>query len=231
MGVPTETMLFRLIHRGDRPPLSALPDDTPPAIVDMVRACWSSDRAARKSSAECAAILDHCHHVVASRDFDIFFSHAWATKPFLSHVYVMLTQLGFRVWYDQHEMGHDLQRSMREGIARSKVLLACINSIYQSRPNCMFELQEAKSMTPAKVIVALSTEAEPLTWASTKLVDLCDLQRNMFVDIGAVAKEWDGVGDSGPSTEMIKKLRLALEPLVKVLSTVGCAPALLTCSL
>jgi hypothetical protein len=59
----------------------------------------------------------------------VFFSHAWVDKPLLSHVFVLLMKRGYNVWYDQNDMGYDLQRSMREGIAYSKVVLACINEV------------------------------------------------------------------------------------------------------
>ena len=42
--------------------------------------------------------------------FDIFFSHPWKSKPFLAHVYKQLVAQGFRVWYDEREMGFDLRR-------------------------------------------------------------------------------------------------------------------------
>ena len=48
--------------------------------------------------------------VVSGSKFDIFFSHPWKSKPFLAHVYKQLVAQGFRVWYDEREMGFDLRR-------------------------------------------------------------------------------------------------------------------------
>ena len=54
---------------------------------------------------------------------ELILSHS---KPFLSNVYKLLTNEGYRVWYDQYEMGFDLVRSMKEGIERSTVVLCCV---------------------------------------------------------------------------------------------------------
>ena len=43
---------------GARPPLDQLPDDTPPAIVEMINQCWDNDRTVRPSAAQCLAIVE-----------------------------------------------------------------------------------------------------------------------------------------------------------------------------
>ena len=53
---------------------------------------------------------------------------------------------GYRVWYDQNEMGFDLVKSMKEGIERSTVVLCCVDSIYQQRDNCMLEARHARQV-------------------------------------------------------------------------------------
>ena len=88
-----------------RPPLSALPSDTPATVISMITSCWSKDRSLRKSAVECVSILQYNLDILSTGQFDIFLSHAWTTKPLLSHVYQILTKAGYRVWYDQTEMG------------------------------------------------------------------------------------------------------------------------------
>ena len=41
-------------------------------------------------------------------------------------MYKLLVNEGYRVWYDQYEMGFDLVKSMKEGIERSTVVLCCV---------------------------------------------------------------------------------------------------------
>ena len=44
---------------------------------------------------------------------------------------------------------------MSEGIINSKIVLVCANSVYQGRPNCMFELREAARLYPDKIVTLL----------------------------------------------------------------------------
>ena len=36
---------------------------------------------------------------LSTGEYDIFFSHRWANKPFLSHLHHLLCEHGYRVWY------------------------------------------------------------------------------------------------------------------------------------
>ena len=66
-----------------------------------------------------------------------------------------LNNLGYKVWYDEIHMQWDLKSSMRDGIMKSKVVLACISTAFEKSKFCMFELNEAKNNS--KVIFALVT--------------------------------------------------------------------------
>ena len=63
-----------------------------------------------------------------------------------------LTDLGYRVWYDEIDMGNNITASMSEGIKNSTVVLVCANSTYQGRPNCMYELRETARLYPDKIV-------------------------------------------------------------------------------
>ena len=148
-------------------------------------------------------------------------------------IHTLLCWVGFRVWYDENDMAYDLQRSMRQGIERSSVVLACINKTYEQRPNCVFELQEAVKAN--KPIITLNIEKEgPFAWAGKNtthgdLMELCSLKTKFFVDIGALAcrPDWttdqDTLDDSSP---LFEELRLVLEPLSKILHDINCLPSL-----
>ena len=137
---------------------SVIGADVPPAIRDMIEKCWDKRRERRFTAVQCYTCISQVHNVMSKKKFDIFFSHPWAEKPFLCHVYSLLVGQGYRVWYDQNDMGYDLHKSMREGIEGSHVVLACVNSVYEKRPNCMFELEETRNLFPDKIIVALFLE-------------------------------------------------------------------------
>ena len=222
--VKNETMLCGKVHRGERPPLDQIPADTPPELISMIECCWDEERSKRKSAVECLSILQYNLDLLSTGHFDVFFSHAWVDKPLLCHVYHTLTKLGYRVWYDQTDMGHDIKESTKRGIASSKVVIACVNPTYQSRDTCIFELREANAT--GKPIVSLVTEDDPLTWATPEVQDLCKLKSRLYVNICDVAK-WNWKDDQGITPEMLTDLSVALEPLSKLLEDLNCSPSLI----
>ena len=165
-------------------------------------------------------------YLVNKSKFDIFFSHPWRNKNVLRHVYDHLVSVGYRVWYDENEMGWDLKKSMQEGITNSKVVLVCLNQAYEASKNCMHELIESSKID--KTIFTLATEAEPLTWAgkNTKYGDvkaLCQLESYMFIDIGKICEHpsWN----SPPvDTTLLCELKNEVDKLVKYFKGVNCRP-------
>jgi hypothetical protein len=222
--IKKETVLCSKVHLGHRPPKSQLPTNLPPPIVTMIEDCWSKDRSKRYSAVECHSTIDYHFHLMSEEKFDIFFSHAWVNKPLLSHVYRMLTKAGYKVWYDMNDMGHDLNESMKQGIQNSAVVVACVNTVYQSRPACMFELAEARSIE-GKQIVSVVLEENPFVWASPELEELCRLRRTMWVDISAIAKDPVWVSESGPERKLLQQLQTSLTPLFKLLRDLKCFPS------
>lgn len=220
--IKSKEQLCWCVHQNQRPPLQDLPHYTPPQIKNLITSCWSKDRSQRFSASQCYSIASWHYQQLTTTNFDIFFSHPWSSKPFLAYVFEELSRRGYRVWYDQHEMGHDLKKSMVNGIKNCKVFLACLNSSYQTRENCMFELEEAKSI-PGKTVITLLTEDNPLSWADDRLMELCDFKSQMCVNISQHAKlDWEAETDALPYR--LAKLRKDLEPLIKVLAVNGCAP-------
>ena len=139
------------VLKGERPSLNSLPIGTPPHIKQMIVDCWSKDRQQRWTAQECFVALNLEYNRLASKEFDIFFSHRWPSKPFLSHVHKLLCEHGYKVWYDLDHMGHDLNKSMEEGVEKSTVVLAFVDAEYLQRPNCMRELLHAhKVVTEGK---------------------------------------------------------------------------------
>ena len=175
--------------------------------------------------------------------YDIFFSHAWADKCVLSYIYSWLTDLGYRVWYDQNDMGNNIPKSMSEGIRNSKIVLVCANSTYQGRPNCMFELRETTSLYPEKIVTLLVEGQVDKTskisclppkkiWASSSLTVSKEMQgilkfsEMMYCHIGVVAqdKRWKSPDQIPP--ELVVCLLKAVQPLVSILNNAGCQPSM-----
>jgi serine/threonine protein kinase len=229
-----DILLASSVHSGKRPGIDQLVPGTPTSVIDLIQACWSTDRSARKTAIECVQALQLNQQLFDENKFDIFLSHAWVDKPLLSQVFFLLTKIGYRVWYDQNDMGSDLQHSMRSGIENSKVVIACLNSKYQSRENCLFELRYAAGLAPVKPIVTLVIEENPFSWASPEILEICQLKQKLFVDLSRFTRfDWEEHDNqestsSSPAAAVpigeLSLLKQGLEPLIGILQDKGCLP-------
>jgi hypothetical protein len=185
--------------------LALLPLATPPSVRDLVARCLAADRAKRPRMAEVRATLERELLLAQSGRFDVFISHAWGArsrrKPFTDAVYAALRAEGFSVWLDSIHMGHDLQTSMRAGVAASEAVLVLVSPDYAASANCMFELREAAAA--GKSLVAALVE--PGFWTAWQLpggaaravpddhelVALARLRTHLFADLGEASKaDW-----------------------------------------
>jgi len=224
----------RMVHSDIRPDVGKLPTSTPIIVRGLIEASWQRDRGRRPSATEWWSGLDFCLNIALSKKFDIFLSHPWVDKPLISHVHHLLSQKGFRVWYDVDEMGWDLRKSMRDGIQTSTVVLVCVNSTYEARPNCMFELRETRRLCADKPVVGLLTER---MWGGTwvpgdEIKTLLRTADSMFCDISNGAQPPGPANDPrwadpdiDPPEDLIEALSRSLEPLVKILRDAGCEPS------
>jgi hypothetical protein len=164
--------------------------------------------------------------VVAQGTFDIFFSHTWIHKCVLSYVYEALTRSGYRVWYDMDEMGYDLQKSMRDGIANSTVVVVCLNRLYMSRENCMFELKEAYKT--GKRIIVFAIEPNVFDWinGNAECKAMCDVSAHMLCDAGVVAVKAGWEAEAGPTAELKATLVTKVSDMIKIVQNAGCNPSM-----
>ena len=213
-----------------RPDLTLLPSDTPPSVLALIQKCWDGNRHNRPTAAECLATITHAHSILNSKEFDVFYSHRWGdekNKKFLTYVCFLLRREGYVTWFDVDHMGHNLEASMKEGIARSKVMVACVDSGYQGRPNCMLELRHARlDLSPPKTVVTVITQPDIMTWGSPELKSLCGVPANPVLDISesAALGGWDAL--DGPTDVMKERVEKEVRELVKMLKAVGCEPSL-----
>ena len=204
------------ILRGERPLLTRLPVATPDRIKEMIIDCWDKDRDRSKRwlASECFTAINREYQLQTLTEFDVFFSHRWASKKFLSHVYNLMCTDGFTVWYDVHHMGHDLVKSMEEGIEKSTVVLACVDSDYQARPNCMLELRHAHKVVTqgghrTKCIIGVMMEdgiGWGANWGTDEVKGILDPKGKMFVALHALNNAaWED--PDGPTEQMLEELR------------------------
>jgi hypothetical protein len=56
--INSEAVLATVVHQGTRPPLTALPADTPESVINMITSCWDKNRSKRKTAAQCVSLLE-----------------------------------------------------------------------------------------------------------------------------------------------------------------------------
>src|SRR5450432_2644850 len=82
---------------------------------------------------------------MATAEYDIFLSHAWADGERPQQLTDALTKAGLRVWFDATEINDfaSITRAVDEGLANSKTLLAYYSKTYPLRRACQWELTSA----------------------------------------------------------------------------------------
>jgi hypothetical protein len=86
------------VRDGESLDLQSLPQDTPPAVRNVLEACWSLDRTSRPSVEGVLGVLQEAHADLQAETFDVFLSYAWGAedchKPFTDRVYSALQNAG-----------------------------------------------------------------------------------------------------------------------------------------
>ena len=218
-------MLTRNVCGGDRPPLDQLPADTPPDVRALMEKCWDGDRDNRASAAECLSVMSYTLSAIESSQFDIFFSYSHAKKAFVVHLYEVLTKLGFRIWLDQNNLGHDMTASMKKGIENSTVTMCFADQNYQQSKNCQAELQHARSGAKKSAVVVF-VEGNFWSWSTDAFQKLCDVKTKKFADLSEVAcQAWD---DPDKVDGLLDALAAstALEDVLWILKGLDCRPSI-----
>jgi hypothetical protein len=215
--------LIVLVSSGIMPDLKYLPVSTPFGLDELLKNLWCTRREDRLTAFECFATLSYSTMALESPSFDIFFSHAWSNKKFLAHVYHYLCCSGYKVWYDQNEMGYNLDHSMLTGIRNSKIVVVCLSRIYQERANCLKELEWAAK--EGKPVVILLLESGIQSWISEPVLKACSLS-NMYVDLSESFTRWSVSPESELIAWEITKLRADLAKVFPLLFELGCSPSL-----
>lgn len=208
------------VQSGQRPDMAKLPIDLPLAVKDMIQSLLNPERLRRMTASACFSVLNHTYSKLCSDQFDIVFSHPWVNKGILRHVYRLLTDQGYRIWFDEFDHGYDLKEVLDRGVRKSAVILACVNESYQKSADCMQELK-AVADEHGKPVITLLTQSNDSIWASTELRRLCSFPEKKSVDISAAAEMLDKDGNpvdwENPDDKMMSKLEDELHPLYRIL--------------
>ncbi len=227
-----ETVLSSMIHQGQRPSLDSIPSDCPRKVVKMIEACWNSDRSSRKSAVECFSLLQYRYGLLSKSVYDIYLGHESSTYPALSsNIFHRLTQLGFRVCFDQGQSNPGRESTAivtDEGQVHSvescEIFVFLVSQAFQSNEECMRLLRAAKTAKHPRPIFPIFIELGVEVWASQELIYLCQLRSTSLISLDLV----ELVDDYGPwdsddvcSYEGITMLYQALDKLVPHLPSRG----------
>ncbi len=105
---------------------------------------------------------------MATGEYDVFLSHAWADGDRPQQIAEALTQAGLRVWFDAAEIADfsSITRAVTEGLANSKALLAYYSATYPLRRACQWELTAAflaaqSEGDPRRRVLVVNPESGP----------------------------------------------------------------------
>ena len=220
----SEVLLARKVYGGGRPPVDQLPFDTPPSVRALMEKCWDGDRNNRPTAAECLSVMRYNLAVMESSQFDIYFSFSPAKKPFVVHLFDVMTKLGFRVWLDQNNMGHDMTASMKKGIENSTVTMCFVDQNYQQSKGCQAELQHARNVAKKPVVVVI-VEGNFWSWSTDAFKELCDVRTKMFGDLSEMAcQAWDDPDEVDVLLDALAGATALLD-IQKILNDLDCRPS------
>jgi serine/threonine protein kinase len=148
------------ICRGKTLDFTKLPSDVPPALRTLLEKCTALDPAVRPSASELRDGLRAAREQLESKHFDVFLSHAW-NRDKLPHNHapetVFVRQVlrdngDWKVWVDKEQLQNDWERSLKEGINASKVVVALVSRKYANSYPCRLEMSEAKRLNKKLVV-------------------------------------------------------------------------------
>ena len=234
------------IHKGKSLDFGAIPRNTPPSVVDMIRACLAfgedddsrEGRGSRPSIKAVRDTMEQALNVFEGGKFSVFLSYCWGPghvrQPLTQQVYAQLRDAGFRVWMDVCDMGHNLVSSMKEGIDNSECVVVLLSPDYVRSRACCFELKYA-SESGKPIIVCM---VEPGFWRAWRNADgsvtidpngevaVCArLEQQMFVDLAEASKvDWKDIDAvSEADRRKLNELPVAMPRLRQLLGEWGIA--------
>jgi len=185
------------LRQGENLDMSSLRMDTPVAVRDIIVSCLAFAREDRPRIDDVRICLEQAHNAMKQGDFDVFLSYSWGRgdyrKPLADQIYLCLSNAGYRVWMDSLEMGLDLNGSMTQGIAHSKLVVVLLSPDYVNSRACNYELREVSRLGKPLVVCMVEqgfwrewkkTDGSntPLIASDSDIIALAKLTTQLYAD-------------------------------------------------
>lgn len=161
----------------------------PIQLIELIKSCLCKDPIKRPTSLQCLTTLREISKLHFLTLKDIFFSYSRKDDVFLQIIRNQLLSMGYRLWFDDHDMKHDITQSIQNGIENSKVFLACVSNNYQTSEYCRQELMYAKACKKPIITILLNNDNSKnnntFQWIDPEIQDLCQMKDCLFVDMSS----------------------------------------------
>jgi serine/threonine protein kinase len=208
-----EIVLSSMIHQGQRPSLNDIPKDCPKKVIELIDACWQTDRSRRKFAIECFSNLKYHHGLLSKSVYTLFISHDNSTHSLACNISYRLTQLGYSVFFNQNVHDPDSKdHDELASVSQTKIILILANQTYQNNDRCLQVLKAAKKLKTPPLFIPLFLEPDYLAWSCQELVYLCQLRSTSLVsfDFSTLAQDISWKSEEGPSAEALKSLNISM---------------------
>ena len=112
-------------------------------------------------------ILKPTTETAENEKWDVMVSYEWKTgKEYAKDLYNILTENGYKVWFDEENVAGNLMSEIAKGVANSEVILLLISEEYEKSYNCTREYEHANSCRKIMIPIQVKNYLPP---ASTSL--------------------------------------------------------------
>jgi hypothetical protein len=204
----------------------------------MIETCWHANRDRRKTALQCYVALNH-YQKRNINSFDVFISFESSHEAVATTIFHQFSRMNLDVYFQPSDNPDnkiqkdtdtdflkDRENDITDKIAASKTIVACVSRKYQESAVCMNQLKKARNHI-TKPIVALFMEEKNEEWRSQELMYYCQLLSSLTIkcDLGDIANLSCWESQDGVDAETLKKLDIAIEPVIKQLSNFAARPS------
>jgi serine/threonine protein kinase len=222
----SESALCSMIHKGMRPSLELIPKELMSSPVkDLITSCWGAERNQRKTAMECYTILSHAKLLLSTvKEYDVFLSHSWTSRPFVYQLCCRLRNFGFRVLFESSDIETFPVDAFLK-IQSCSLIIAFLDCNYLQRPDCRTELCEISSIVKNKQFLSVVLDEFAVNYLTANCCEdiLLRSKRLNFIDSVQSYREAEIANNDTITSNFSEQLfNECVVKIVKYLAECGC---------